>query len=156
MQSLKEEMEEYTVSTTEIEKKINELKNRYMYVASNQTCELCGGAVLSQQFYIFPCSHAFHSECLARHVLPHLTPVQRRAVNDLQEQLSAETAAGLNGLPVSGSKRKSTQLEAIQTEIDGYLAAECPFCGDIMISSINQPLISEEEEQKDLLEWEIN
>ena len=130
-------------------------------MSSNQTCELCGGTVLTQQFYIFPCSHAFHNDCLFKHVLPHLNPGQRRAVNDLQEQLNAELAAGGGsssggGGFVSGNKRKATQLEAIQSEIDGYLAAECPFCGDIMIRSIDQPLISEEEEQEELLEWEVN
>jgi len=171
-QSLKEEMEEYKVSTSDIEKKIAELKNRYLYVSSHQICELCGTSVLSHQFYIFPCSHAFHSDCLSAHVLPHLNPGQRRAVNDLQEQLAAELAAeggggGMGGSSSGGvggsssggggsSKRKATQLEAIQSEIDGYLAAECPFCGDIMIRSIDKPLIGEEEEEeKELLEWEL-
>lgn len=53
-------------------------------------------------------------------------------------------AAELSSLPSGlGSKRKSAQIEALQTEIDGYLAAECPFCGDVMIRSIGEKLIGE-------------
>lgn len=33
-----------------------------------------------------------------------------------------------------------------QTELDGYIAAECPLCGDIMVQSLNKPLVTEEEE----------
>lgn len=48
------------------------------------------------------------------------------------------------------------QVEALQTEIDGYLAAECPLCGDFMIRSVHEPLISEQEEAKDAKDWEID
>ena len=98
-------------------------------------------------------------------MLPQLSPAQRRAVHDLREQLSAElTALGLSSVPVpspsSGSattgggggegggkvsKRKAAQLEALQSEIDGCLAAECPLCGDLIIRTVGAPLLSEEE-----------
>jgi hypothetical protein len=48
------------------------------------------------------------------------------------------------------------QVETLQAEIDGFLAAECPLCGDFMIRSVNQRLITEEEEAKDAKEWEID
>lgn len=102
-------------------------------------------------------------------MLPQLSPAQRRAVHDLREQLSAElTALGLSSVPVpapsSGSaataggggdgggnkvsKRKAAQLEALQSEIDGCLAAECPLCGDLIIRTVGAPLLSEEEEAR--------
>ncbi|CAM9950710.1 unnamed protein product, partial [Choristocarpus tenellus] len=34
-------------------------------------------------FYIFPCSHAFHSKCLRDHILPHLTEDQQKAIRSL-------------------------------------------------------------------------
>lgn len=89
--------------------------------------------------------------------MPYLNPIQRRAVHDLQEQLAAE----LSTLPAFTrdsrlSKRKQAQIEALQCEIDGYLAAECPYCGDIVIRTVDDPLVSEEEAGKEALTWEIS
>jgi hypothetical protein len=105
--------------------------------------------------------------------------VQRRAVHDLREQLGAElTALGLTSVPPtpppasasqaavsapSGgagakvSKRKAAQLEALQSEVDGYLAAECPLCGDLIIRTVGLPLVSEEEEARgDARAWAVD
>ncbi len=105
--------------------------------------------------------------------------MQRRAVHDLREQLGAElTALGLTSVPPlapggstptsssSGggggakakvSKRKAAQLEALQSEVDGYLAAECPLCGDLIIRTVGLPLVSEEEEARgDARAWAVD
>lgn len=55
------------------------------------------------------------------------------------------------------SKRKAAQLEALQSEVDGYLAAECPLCGDLMIRTVGAPLLSEEEEARgDARAWAVD
>ena len=41
---------------------------------------------------------------------------------------------------ISLSTKQSTQ-----TELDGYVAAECVLCGDIMVQSVGKPLVSPEE-----------
>jgi hypothetical protein len=35
------------------------------------------------------------------------------------------------------------------------VAAECPFCGDLMVRSIDKPLISDEE-AKEAAGWDVN
>lgn len=102
-------------------------------------------------------------------MLPQLGPAPRRAVHDLREQLTAELAAlGLSSVPppsttTSGSgdgkvsRRKAAQLEALQSEIDGCLAAECPLCGDLIIRTVGAPLLSEEEEARgDARAWALD
>lgn len=55
------------------------------------------------------------------------------------------------------SQRKAAQVEALQGEIDGYLAAECPWCGDVMIRTVDEPLVGEEEEsQMEARAWIID
>ena len=33
-------------------------------VKAAQKCELCGDQLLHNDFYLFPCTHGFHSNCL--------------------------------------------------------------------------------------------
>ena len=40
-------------------------------------------------------------------------------------------------------KRALAQQEYLQNELDGYVAADCPLCGYLMIASLAQPLITE-------------
>lgn len=37
------------------------------------------------------------------------------------------------------------QLEQLQNELDNYIAADCPLCGNYMIRSLGVSLISEQE-----------
>jgi hypothetical protein len=163
IQGLKQEMEELAQSTVEMESAVAALRGRHLSIANSQRCDLCRTSVFAHQFYVFPCQHAFHATCLAHHILPYLNTSQRRAVQALQEQLAAEyfgfnegIGGGVRGTGGKMSQRKAAQVEALQGEIDGYLAAECPFCGDVMIRSIDKPLVGEGEEAKaEAEEWEI-
>lgn len=65
---LKNEMDVYTSSAETIRQEIQGLKSRYGEIQGNQVCELCSQAILSRVFYLFPCSHAFHADCLLNEV----------------------------------------------------------------------------------------
>ena len=41
----------------------------------------------------------------------------------------------------------------MQAEIDDLIAAECMFCGDIMIRDIDKPFIEDSEFQSVINEW---
>ena len=65
---LKSEMMQYTSSAEKIRSEIQALKCRRGEIRGDQVCELCDQAILSHVFYLFPCSHAFHADCLTREV----------------------------------------------------------------------------------------
>ena len=65
---LKQEMEKFTLSAEQIRKEIRGLKTRHGDLRGDQMCELCDQAILSRVFYLFPCSHAFHADCLLTEV----------------------------------------------------------------------------------------
>ena len=41
----------------------------------------------------------------------------------------------------------------VQAEMDDLIAAECPFCGDIMIRNIDKPFIEDADFQRVINEW---
>lgn len=47
------------------------MRNRHAVVMSNQKCELSGRSVMSGEFILFPCRHAFLTEPLAKKVLEY-------------------------------------------------------------------------------------
>ena len=68
IESLKEDMDEATRSAQAIKSDIVDLKNRFVVVDPAEKCRSCGEALLTRQFYIFPCQHAFHADCLIKEV----------------------------------------------------------------------------------------
>ncbi|CAM9937676.1 unnamed protein product [Ectocarpus sp. 12 AP-2014] len=176
IESLRKEMEDYTLSSEAVQAEIVELQQRSIYVSSNQTCELCKRNILSTQFYVFPCGHAFHSECLMANIRPHLSVEQRSAVESLVAMIAAGgggggeakhgsaavaggrgpggAAAAANG-GVDGSRRAQHYLRSLQTELDGYVAAECVLCGDMMVQSVDKPLVTVEEQAEQMHQWAL-
>lgn len=64
IEELKTEMDEATKSAESIKKDIADLKNRFVTVDANERCSSCSYPLFTRQFYVFPCQHTFHADCL--------------------------------------------------------------------------------------------
>mmetsp|Transcript_65351 Transcript_65351/g.142544 ORF Transcript_65351/g.142544 Transcript_65351/m.142544 type:complete len:361 (+) Transcript_65351:249-1331(+) len=135
IEDLKRGMDEATASADLIRRDIKELRGRSGFVPGKTKCNLCSAVVLNRQFYLFPCDHVFHCDCLSRAMRNHLPADAVDKVDKLQAQIASETVATANetvGFPGDATKH----------ELDELIASECIFCGDIMIDSITEPFVT--------------
>jgi vacuolar protein sorting-associated protein 18 len=61
---LKSEMDDATRNAQAIKSDIAVLKTRFVTIDAGERCSSCGKALLTRQFYVFPCQHTFHADCL--------------------------------------------------------------------------------------------
>ncbi|KAL2164140.1 hypothetical protein VTH06DRAFT_3354 [Thermothelomyces fergusii] len=108
--ALRREMDESSQTAANIKVDIAALDRRYAIVEPGEKCHACGLPLLSRQFFVFPCQHAFHSDCLGRRVLEQCGPAKAKRIRDCQVQIG-------KGL-VSGEKR-----EAMVAELDALIAS---------------------------------
>lgn len=64
IEELKQEMEEATESAKRIREDIQEMRNKYGVVDSQEKCAACDFPLLNRPFYLFLCGHMFHNDCL--------------------------------------------------------------------------------------------
>ncbi|KAI9094312.1 Pep3/Vps18/deep orange family-domain-containing protein [Phlyctochytrium arcticum] len=93
IEELKTEMEEATRSAESIRLDIRELRNRYTAIPVTEVCSICRKPLLTRQFYVFPCEHVYHADCLTKLIVKECTPAKAKRIQDLQERLTAEIAA---------------------------------------------------------------
>lgn len=62
--ALKEDMDEATRNAEAIKQDIAALQKRFITIDSGERCSVCGQVLLTRQFYVFPCHHTFHADCL--------------------------------------------------------------------------------------------
>ncbi|KAE8355500.1 Pep3/Vps18/deep orange family-domain-containing protein [Aspergillus coremiiformis] len=136
--ALRQEMDNSAHTARQIRSEIAALDMRYAIVEPGEKCWLCSLPVLSRQFFVFPCQHAFHSDCLGKEVLEGASG-KKKYIRDLQAQL--------NNSGISSSRR-----EEIVKELDGLIAEACILCGDHAIKHIDKPFISASDAAE---EWEL-
>ena len=79
--SLKAEMDETTKNAEAIKADINALRNRFVVIDAADRCTECHFSLLARQFYVFPCQHTFHVDCLiglVRNIRSFLFGMQNR------------------------------------------------------------------------------
>ncbi|KZT55917.1 hypothetical protein CALCODRAFT_497967 [Calocera cornea HHB12733] len=101
IERLKSEMEDATRSAESIRAEIAQLKDRFVTVERNERCARCGFGLLARQFYVFPCGHSFHTDCLIAQGKEYLPPHALRRILALQNQLVQLTQAR-SALPTPG------------------------------------------------------
>ncbi|KAL6240441.1 tethering complex subunit [Rhinocladiella similis] len=126
--NLKQEMDLSQHTAEQIKAEIAALDHRYAIVESGERCWICTLPVLSRQFFVFPCQHAFHSDCLGKRVLESSGSSKRKRTKDLQTEVN-------QGLSVGVQRQKLIQ------ELDGLVAEQCVLCGDLGIKQIDEPFI---------------
>ncbi|KAF0697671.1 Aste57867_11642 [Aphanomyces stellatus] len=177
IEQLKSEMREYTDSAELIRDDMQKLRKRSAFVSGNQRCDLTGENILGKEFYLFPCGHAFHASALRQEMQKHLNSFQRQTVKQLIQKLQElsvdagnEPSAyqrAWNALTAANSSNADKTTEAmaamkagntneremVQQKLDEIVAAECIFCGEVMIKSIHLPFITEEDEAREGADW---
>ncbi|KPI42514.1 Vacuolar protein sorting-associated-like protein [Cyphellophora attinorum] len=139
IENLKQEMDVSQQTAEQIKAEIAALDNRYAIVEPGERCWICTLPVLSRQFFVFPCQHAFHSDCLGKRVLESSGIAKKKRIKDLQADVS-------QGLSVGRQRLKMVQ------ELDGLVADSCVLCGDLGIRQIDEPFIKPGD---NVAEWAI-
>jgi tetratricopeptide (TPR) repeat protein len=93
---LKKEMDEATKSAEDIRFDIRELKNKHTIIPVNELCRICNKTLLTRQFYIFPCQHLFHADCLLNSLLESYPLRRNKRIKMLYDQIN-ELNKKLNG-----------------------------------------------------------
>ena len=79
--------------------------------------------------------------------LPHLLrDWQETELNEKRKRLKESREGELPTVPV---------VDALQSELDELIAAECFLCGELMVRSIHKPLVSEEDDRDEIADWSI-
>ncbi|CAG4975615.1 unnamed protein product [Colias eurytheme] len=150
IEELKVEMEDATKSAECVRNEIQSFRNRSVLVSVTDVCRVCDIALLLRPFYLFPCAHRFHTDCLLAHIQPALPPARRNKLTDLQRQLAVLSNIELSTVTSSGLPLR----EVLRNEIDDIVASECVLCGEYMISCIDKPFIADEDWDRVMKEWE--
>lgn len=137
--SLKSDMDVSQHTAAQIREEIASLDARYAIVEPGERCWICTLPVLSRQFFVFPCQHAFHSDCLGKRVLESSGVGRKRRIKELQADVS-------QGLSVGPQRLKRVQ------ELDGLVAEQCVLCGDLGIKSVDEPFVKDGEDRS---KWAI-
>ncbi|EFX02997.1 vacuolar protein sorting protein [Grosmannia clavigera kw1407] len=139
IEGLKKEMDDSSQTAANIKGDIAALDHRYAIVEPGEKCSVCGLPLLSRQFFVFPCQHAFHSDCLGRRVLEQSSLAASRKIKELQVQITKGFVSGL-------------KKDAMVAELDALVASACILCSDFAIKKIDEPFIRADENKN---EWAL-
>ncbi|XP_042039227.1 vacuolar sorting protein 18-like isoform X1 [Salvia splendens] len=173
IEKLKDEMNDATHGADNIRNDISALAQRYAVVKKDEACGVCGRKILNAAddyrmartytsvgsmapFYVFPCGHSFHVNCLIAHVTKCSSESQAEYILDLQKQLTLlgnEPSKEMNGgLTEEEPIASMTPGDKIRSQLDDAIASECPYCGDLMIREISLHFLEEKDESE---AWDI-
>jgi hypothetical protein len=65
---LKQQLAEHSKSAEELRKKQRKQRHKHITINPQQECDLCSQSIFKHEFYVFPCLHAFHRECIYRQI----------------------------------------------------------------------------------------
>lgn len=154
IEELKVEMEDATQSAKEIRSEIQAFRNKFSVVRADQKCAVCEYAVMNQAFYMFPCGHMFHADCLSSEVQQHLTPTKVSRIDDIHRQLASlgghddnVSLSSTSGIPTLSTRDK------LMNELDDLIASECLFCGELAIRSVDEPFVDPERYEEVMRDW---
>lgn len=134
--SLNKEMDDSVVLAQSIRTEIDRHKRGYALVEPGEQCFLCYFPLATRKFYVFPCQHTFHCDCLLEVVLKSS---DYKLISKIRE-IRAE-----NG----------TNKEELTKRIDEVLLHSCVLCSEARIDSIDNPLVSPLDSRAQAAEWAL-
>lgn len=65
-------MEESAKSAERVRNDLQTFRNRSMVIGAQDVCAICNAHLLLKPFFLFPCGHKFHGECLEKQLATYL------------------------------------------------------------------------------------
>lgn len=124
---LKREMEESAKTAERVQEDVKALDRRYAIVEPGEGCALCGYPLLSRQFWVFPCEHAMHADCLVGEVVKGSGVGKGRRIEELGRLWGGEA--------VGGKREKAGE------ELEALVAGECCLCGEYAVRKVDEPFL---------------
>ena len=179
IQFLKENIDQAAASAQLIRADIQTIRQKNITVNSSDSCSQCKYRLMTRRFYVFPCTHKFHGDCLYQTSRTYLLPAKQRRIEEihrlLQDVQAAPVAlsapptsmtivtntsivgsvttgvtnaishfakpAGLKTIQQTPLVYSNDEIVQLKGELDELLAAECPWCGERILKSIDEPFL---------------
>lgn len=130
----------------EIKSEIKAFRNRYSILKVGQKCEICSQNLLSKAYYVFPCGHLFHSECIIEEIIsidPNYKGIEEKLKLLTLDTKSVSYVRQQNFLVNSVSSQNKTNYmdskEKVASELDQIISSECIYCGSLLPSYTDKP-----------------
>lgn len=69
-------MEESAKSAERVRNDLQTFRNRSVVIGGQDVCAICNVYLLVKPFFVFPCGHKFHNDCLEQQMMNHLSKLQ--------------------------------------------------------------------------------
>ena len=150
IEELNHELNESKSSSEQVKRELKSIKERYIEIEGMQPCEICCKAVMRTAFYVYPCAHAYHRECLLELIMPVLKQKDSIRFHKIFNVLD-DIAEKEGKMPAKKGKKPEENKESIRDmyrRLNQLLAPRCYFCSPDFIESIKDDLIEDLEEEK--------
>lgn len=91
IQDQRNDMEESAKSAERVRNDLQTFRNRSVVIDGQEPCAICTGSLLAKPFFIFPCGHKFHNDCMEQQIAEYLSNKNFSIVFNLPTKLTKHT-----------------------------------------------------------------
>mmetsp|Transcript_21831 Transcript_21831/g.37458 ORF Transcript_21831/g.37458 Transcript_21831/m.37458 type:complete len:619 (+) Transcript_21831:112-1968(+) len=147
------EMNECDQTCDALREELSRLRSVGTQVRADARCAFTNKYILDagEPFYAFPSGYVVLETALKNELMPHLNEKQINRLRFIEKELARIRDRSI--VKVSDGRRSyeeakaEYEIEELQNELDGIIAAECPLTGSVMVDSIDHGFSDDEEDE---------
>ena len=156
MEDLRSEMNMATRTAAALRESLERVEGRAAAIDLEEPCASCGRPLHQQppasagpsggalpRLFLFPSGNAFHGSCLCAEAGALAPPPQRKRIARLAARLAGVSEHGAT-VPADGTD-PAISTSDLKRQLEDEVAVEDPFCGEIVVRHLTQPIILPEE-----------
>lgn len=141
------EMNECDQACDALRNELSRMKTVGTQIRSDSRCAFTNKLILEQKepFYAFPSGYVAIESALKKEVIPYLNEKQVARIRYIENELAkVRSRASSSGRSAYEQAKDDYEVENLQAELDGLIAAECPLTGSVMVDSIDRGFSEDE------------
>lgn len=123
---------EMDLTLKELDKVNQQIKDfketNFQIIEPFESCQICNKILAIRKFIVFPCSHAFHQDCLVKSILDSNDYKLKNSIYKLQKKIKL-------------NRNDSKIMNELKLEIDKLLSKSCCLCSELKINELDEPFI---------------